>query len=220
MSKVEEPIEETLGKTLNIYRELAISMNYFKKAEKVSIRDLAEKADVHYNTAKKAIFFFHQLGSIIPKFEIEESCFRVVSKPNAFEATEGIFESPEMRILTKMMLLRVVDSEKARKLDDLLTKAEREMVSKLIERGLINSIEGKYFLSKRGISLGSMGLSRIVKLNIPLPWENQAQYTGQGISSAPTFDSIGRRYYHSRIIGTSTYKLKERRSRFETFPRA
>jgi len=150
-------------------------MNAFQREKNVSIKDLAELAQVHYNTAKKALWFFHQLDSVIPKFEIEETGFRIVSKPDALEAVEGIFESLEMRILTKMMLVRATDPDKARRLDDVLTEEERNILPKLIERGFVNSIEGQFFLSARGRSLGSMGLSRIVKLNIPLPWESQAR---------------------------------------------
>lgn len=174
MSIAEGSQEEHLGKTLNIYRQLAIAMNSFPRERDVSIRDLAEAAQVHYNTAKKALLFFHQIDSVIPKFQIEESGFRVVSKPNALEAVEGIFESLEMRIVTKMMLSNAIDSDKAQKLDEVLTEEERNMLPKLIEKGLVNSFEGRYFLSSRGLSLGSMGLSRIVRLNIPLPWENRA----------------------------------------------
>lgn len=174
MATIEETPEENIGKTLNIYRQLAIAMNLFPKERKASIKDLAELTKVHYNTAKKALLFFHQLNSVIPKFEIEDVGFKVVSKPDAMEAVEGIFESLEMRVLTKMMLLRAIDSDKAQKLEDVLTEEEKNILPKLIERGYVNSIEGRYFLSPRGRSLGSMGLSRIVKLNIPLPWENQA----------------------------------------------
>lgn len=168
-----EWLEEKIGKTLKIYRELAITMNSFPREENVSIKDLAEAAQVHYNTAKKALLFFDQLESVIPTFEIRGTCFRVVSKPNALEAVEGIFESLEMRVLTKMMLVMAVDSEKARKLEDLLTEQEKSILPKLIEEGFINSLEGRYFLSVQGKSLGTMGLRQIVNLNIPLPWEKQ-----------------------------------------------
>jgi len=173
LPKAEESLEENLGKTLNIYRELAIALNSFPKGRTLSIKDLAEKAQVHYNTAKKALIFFHQVESVVPKFQVQEGEFRVVSKPDALKAVEGLFESLDMRVLTKMMLVNAIDSDKALKLDDLLTEEERGILPTLIERGYVNSIEGQYFLSSRGQSLGSMGLSRIVKLDIPLPWENR-----------------------------------------------
>jgi len=219
MPKAEESLEEILGKTLNIYRELAISMNSFQKTSRVSVRDLAKKADVHYNTAKKALLFFHQLNSVVPKFEIEESFFRVTTKPSALEAVEGIFESLEMRILTKMMLVMATDSDKAQKLDDLLMKAERKILPKLIERGFINSIEGRYFLSKRGVSLGSMGLSRIVKLNIPLPWETQARHLRRPRQLSKTVLDLKRRCHYRSSRPSILYRLKERRQRFEAFQR-
>ena len=173
MSKVEESLEDNIGKTLNIYRELAIALNSFPKGKTLAIKDLAEKAQVHYNTAKKALIFFRQVDSVIPKFQIEKGAFRVTAKPNALEAVEGLFESLEMRVLTKMMLVNAVAAGEARKLDDLLTNEEKSILPTLIERGYVNSNEGQYFLSTRGQSLGSMGLSRIVKLDIPLPWENR-----------------------------------------------
>ena len=109
----------------------------------------------------------------MPKFQMREGEFRVVSKPDALQAVEGLFESTEMRLLTKMMLLNAIDSEKAQKFDDILTTEERAILSQLIERGYVNCIEGRYYLSLQGQTLGSMGLSKIVKLNIPLPWENR-----------------------------------------------
>ena len=168
---MERPSVVSVGKTLNTYRELAVAMNLFPENDEISIRDLADKANVHYNTAKKAILFFQQLRSVVPKFEIEETGFRIISKPNAMEAVEGIFESLEMRVLTKMMLVKAVDPDRARKLDDILKEEERSILPSLIERGFVNSMEGLYFLSTRGQSLGSMGLRRLVELDIPLPWE-------------------------------------------------
>jgi hypothetical protein len=189
MSKTEESPEERIGKILNIYRELAIALNSFPKEATLSIGDLARKAQVHYSTAKKALLFLHQIDSLIPKFKIQGKYFKVISKPNALEAVEGIFESLEMRVLTKMMLVEATSLERARKLDDLLTEEEKNILPRLVEMGYINSIEGRFFLSQRGQSLGSMGLSRIVKLNIPLPWENRARTT-QLETSAPDFPFI------------------------------
>jgi hypothetical protein len=184
LSILEEPLEDKIGKTLNIYRELAIALNTFQEAENVSIKDLAEAARVHYNTAKKALMFFRQIDSVMPRFEIEEAGFTVVSKPSALKAVEGIFESLEMRILTKMMLVEADNASKARKLDDVLTEEEKGILPELIERGFVNSAEGMYFLSAQGRTLGSMGLSRIVELNIPLPWEKRA--TLSSLKEEPT----------------------------------
>lgn len=175
MSKTEESPEESIGKLLNIYRELAITLNSFPKGATLSIKDLAEKAQVHYNTAKKALFFLYQIDSLIPKFKMQGKSFRVISKPDALDVVEGLFESLEMRVLTKMMLVEATAPERAQKLVDILTEEEKNMLPKLIELGYVNSIDGRFFLSQRGQSLGSMGLNRIVKLNIPLPWENRAR---------------------------------------------
>jgi len=175
VSKTEESPQVSIGKMLNIYRELAIALNSFPEGTALSIKDLAEKAQVHYNTAKKALLFFYWIDPLIPKFKMQGRSFKVVSKPNALEVVEGLFESLEMRVLTKMMLLEATDADRARKLDDILTEEEKSILPRLIERGYVNSIEGLFFLSQRGQALGSMGLSQIVKLNIPLPWENKAR---------------------------------------------
>lgn len=170
------PIDEGLGKTLDMYRNVAIVINSYPKGEKISVQDLAEKAKVHWNTAKKALIFFHKIAPLVPKFEmVEDLRFRVKEKPSAMDAVEGIFESQEMRILTKMMLLGIVDIEKASKLNAHLKPEERSYLANLIEKGYVNSINGNYYLSKRGQSIGSMGLRRIVNLNIPLPWETGSQ---------------------------------------------
>lgn len=217
MSKVEESLEDNIGKTLNIYRELAIALNSFPKGKTLAIKDLAEKAQVHYNTAKKALIFFRQVDSVIPKFQIEKGAFRVTAKPNALEAVEGLFESLEMRVLTKMMLVNAVAAGEARKLDDLLTNEEKSILPTLIERGYVNSNEGQYFLSTRGQSLGSMGLSRIVKLDIPLPWENRSglpQPEPQILNrlwSSPQGCHLFRVRKHSRVSASDTWPKVRRR---------
>ena len=172
---LKERTKRELSKTLDIYRNVAVAISSFPKGEKTSIKDLAEKANVHWNTAKKALIFFHKIGPLVPRFEIIEETlrFEVKEKPSAIDAVEGIFESREMRILTKMMLAKVTEPEKAKKLDSVLTTAERSFLAALIERGYVNSINGNYYLSKRGQSIGSMGLRKIVELNIPLPWETE-----------------------------------------------
>lgn len=196
MSRTKESPEESIGKILNIYRELAITLNSFPKEVTLSIWDLAKKAQVHYTTAKKALRFLHQIDSLIPKFKIQERYFKVISKPSALEAVEGIFESLEMRVLTKMMLVEATSPERARKLDDLLTEEEKNILPRLLEMGYVNSIEGQFFLSQRGQSLGSMGLSQIVKLNIPLPWENQTRLI-QLETSAPNFTCVPQKTRYS-----------------------
>jgi len=164
--------KKKLGKTLEIYRKIAIAINSFPRGKNVSVKDLAEKANVHWNTAKKALLFLNSIAPLIPEFELETDLeFRIQKKPNALKAVEGIFESKEMRILTKMMLAEATEPRKAGKLKDILTPDERNGLTGLIERGYVNSINGNYYLSKRGQSVGSMGIRRIVELDIPLPWE-------------------------------------------------
>lgn len=179
--------EKELGKTLNMYRNIAIAMNSFQLKESVSVKDLAKKAQVHWNTAKKALLFFHKIGPLIPKFQLGSNLrFRVEEKPDAMAAVEGVFESKEMKILTQMMLAEATESQKARRFSDTLTEEERSILPSLIDKGYVNSINGRYYLSKRGQSLGSMGIRRIVELNIPLPWEKRLVIsTSERISPRP-----------------------------------
>lgn len=166
--------ERNLGKTLNIYKNLAVALNSFPKEKEITINDLAEKAQVHWNTAMKALLFFHQVGPVIPKFKLHSSLkFQIIRKPSAIEAVEGIFDSREMRILTKMMLYKATNPANAQKMNKMFSEDEKHLLPDLIERGLINSIEGRYYLSKRGQSLGGVGLQKIVELGISLPWEEE-----------------------------------------------
>lgn len=170
-----ETKEKKLGKTLDIYRKLAIAINSFPSEETISVKDLAEKAGVHWNTAKKALLFFYKIAPLIPEFDLTSNLrFRVMEKPRAIEAVKGIFQSSEMRILTKMMLTEATEPQKAMRARKLITAEERSVLPDLIEKGYVNSINGKYYLSKRGQAIGSMGIRKIVDLNIPLPWEIQA----------------------------------------------
>jgi len=179
--------EKKLGKTLEIYRKLAIAINSFQRGEKISVKDLAKRANVHWNTAKKALLFLHSIAPLIPEFELETDLeFRIQKKPNAMKAVEGIFESKELRILTKMMLAEVTEPQKAGKLKDILTPDERSGLTDLIERGYVNSVNGNYYLSKRGQSVGSMGIRRIVELDIPLPWEQTEAPAQKSVIRAPS----------------------------------
>lgn len=168
--------ERSLGKTLDTYRNLAVTLNSFPKEKEITIKDLAEKAQVHWNTAMKALLFFHQVSPIIPKFKLRSSLkFQIVEKPGAMEAVEGIFDSGEMRILTKIMLHKATNPANAQKMNKMLSEDEKHLLPDLIERGFVNSTEGCYYLSKRGQSLGSLGLQKIVELGIPLPWEKELE---------------------------------------------
>lgn len=174
MASEEEFLEEkaSLGEALETYRRLAIALNVFPKNREISIKELADQANVHWVTARKALVFFDLVKTIIPKFELTPSFkFQVIERPSALEAVDGIFESSEMRILTKMMLCRATSPESARSLNEILKKQEFAALERLTSKGFVNVVEGRYYLSRRGISFGSVGLKRITDLGIPLPWE-------------------------------------------------
>lgn len=190
-------IDTELGKTLDIYRRISIALNAFPKNEKISIEDLATKAGVHWNTAKKAVLLFATIDRITPKFELEsKSKLRIIKKPDAIEAVDGIFESLEMRILVKLMLQNATEEETAQKISEVLNEEERKVLQELISKGFINSIEGRFYLSKRGQSLASIGLREIVELGIELPWERSLKRVN--------FDQLGEaiegRYTYPRLV--------------------
>lgn len=163
---------DDLGKTLETYRKIAIALNSLPKDQKISIEDLAGKAKVHWNTAKKALFLFSALNKMSPEFRMEsQSKFRIIKKPRAMDAVEGIFESLEMRILVKLFLANAVEEKNARKDNEFLGDDEKRVLQELVSRGLVNSIEGRFYLSKRGQSLASIGMRELAKLGIELPWE-------------------------------------------------
>ncbi len=209
--KTKDARAQGLGKTLDIYRNIAVAINSFPREKKISVKDLAEKANVHWNTAKKALVFFSRISPLVPRFELMENHrFEVKEKPSAMDAAEGIFESQQMRILTKMMLAEVTESEKARKLDKVLTTEERSFLADLIEKGYVNSINGSYYLSKRGQSIGSMGLRKIVELNVPLPWDVEARSTGRKMRQPPRLQKPRRYASPSRNLPKPIYKQQPR----------
>jgi hypothetical protein len=170
----EEFLEEkaSLGEVLESYRRLAIALNIFPKNKEISIKELADQANVHWVTARKALVFFDLVKTVIPRFELTPNFrFEVIERPSALGAVDGIFESSEMRILTKMMLCRAISPESARSLNEILKKQEFSTLEKLTSKGFVNVVEGRYYLSRRGISFGSIGLKKITDLGIPLPWE-------------------------------------------------
>jgi len=163
--------ESELGKMLETYRKISIALNSFQIGEKISVKDLAERANVHWNTAKKALLFFSMLNQLVPKFHMESSSkFRVVKKPSAIEAVDGVFESSEMRILVKLMLRNAIDERTAQKIAQ-LSACDNQVLQELISKGFVNSLEGRFYLSKRGQSLASIGIKRLVNLGIELPWD-------------------------------------------------
>jgi hypothetical protein len=179
--------EKDLGQVLNAYYNLALALNSFQRNEEVSIKELAERAGVHWNTAKKALLFFEVVKTIIPKFEVTQNLrFKIVEKQDPFEVVEGIFGSLEMRVITKMMLCRAVDSSNARSLVEVLSSGEKEVLPQLISKGYVNSAEGLYYLSRRGVTMGGLGLKKLIEAGIPLPW----QRTTMLISHAHEIGSI------------------------------
>lgn len=160
-----------LGEALENYRRLAIALNVFPENKEISIKELADEAKVHWITARKALLFFDIVKTVIPKFQLTPDMkFQVIERPSALEAVDGVFESSQMRVLTKMMLCRATSPETARSLNEILTKPEFDTLEKLTSKGFVNVVEGLYYLSRRGISFGSIGLKRITDLGIPLPW--------------------------------------------------
>jgi len=168
-------LEETFGETLTKYAKVALALNRFPEKKVIPVDALAEEADVHWNTAKKALLFFYKIKPIMPDLVIEEnSKFTVFNKPTAMESIDTLFSSLEMRITTKMLLSKMTSKRRGLKkyeLSDLLEKIEIEKIHKLIEKGLVNSEEGYYYLSSKGIILGNIGVKELTNLGIPLPWE-------------------------------------------------
>lgn len=167
-----EKQESKLGKTLEVYRKISVTLNSFPAGEKISVKDLATKSQVHWNTAKKALLFFNSIEPVIPKLRMEsESKFQIIEKPDAVQAVEGIFESLEMRVIVKLMLKNALEQKTALKAEEFLDEEEKGVVQELVSKGFVNSIEGNFYLSKRGQSLASIGMRRLVELDITLPWE-------------------------------------------------
>jgi hypothetical protein len=168
----DQKLTEDLGETLKTYYHLALALNSFQKGQEISIRELAERAKVHWSTAKKAMLFFELVKPVMPKFELSQDFkLKLVQKQDSFEAVEGIFSSLEMRILTKMMLCKATNLENARPLVEILNQKEIEILPQLISRGYINSTDGRYYLSRRGANMGSLGLKKLIETGIPLPWQ-------------------------------------------------
>lgn len=169
--------DSELGKMLETYRKVSIVLNSFPIEEKISVKDLAERANVHWNTAKKALLFFGMLNQLVPRFRMESSSkFRVVKKPSAVEVVDGVFESSEMRILVKLMLRNAIDERTAQKIVQFSAR-DNQVLQELISKGFVNSLEGRFYLSKRGQSLASIGIKRLVDLGIELPWDKTQTLT-------------------------------------------
>ena len=162
-----------LGETLLKYQEIALLLNSFPTSKQISVEELAEKAEVHWNTAKKALVFFSLSEPILPHFEIDDDFrFTILKKPHALDVVNIIYNSYEMRIITKMMLKNMVKKTNGLKMKELknyLTSQEIYMIHSLIEKGYINSEDGVFYLSLRGKILGNDGIIKLLDLGIPIP---------------------------------------------------
>ncbi len=170
--------KDILGETLAKYQEIALIMNSFPFQKKNSIEELAEKADVHWNTAKKALAFFLLSEPILPRFRIDKDFrFTILEKPRAIDAVNIIYESDEMIIITKMMLKKITDKQKGLKMEELKSLGYNDIsaVYSLLEKGYINSEDGVFFLSFRGKILGNTGIKKILDLGLSLPWEENSR---------------------------------------------
>jgi len=61
---------DKVGKTLQKYLEIALALNSFSLNETFTVNQLAEKAGVHHNTAKKALLFFKWTMPHVPDFKL------------------------------------------------------------------------------------------------------------------------------------------------------
>lgn len=170
--------KDILGETLAKYQEIALIMNSFPTQKKNSIEELAEKANVHWNTAKKALAFFLLSEPILPCFRIDKDFrFTILEKPRAIDAVNVIYESDEMRVITKMMLKKITNKQRGLKIEELknLIYNDISTVYSLLEKGYINSEDGVFYLSFRGKILGNTGIKKILELGLSLPWEEKSR---------------------------------------------
>jgi len=68
---------EEVGKTLQKYLEIAMTLNSFPLHETFTVSQLAERAGVHYSTAKKALLFFIQTLPHVPNFKLVKKGKRI-----------------------------------------------------------------------------------------------------------------------------------------------
>lgn len=175
MNKLVLDEKELLGETLLKYREIATIMNSFPLDQEISVDQIAEVANVHWKTAKKALAFFCLSKPIIPDFTIDNNFkIRIVKKPQAMKAIDIHFESDLMKILTKMLIKKMINLKRGLTIDLMklfLLKQEIGFIPSLIEKGYINSEEGVYYLSERGKIIANMGIQKITDMGYQLPWD-------------------------------------------------
>ena len=68
---------EEVGKTLQKYLEIAMTLNSFPLNKTFTVSQLAEKAGVHYMTAKKALLFFIKTMPQVPNFKLVKKDKRI-----------------------------------------------------------------------------------------------------------------------------------------------
>lgn len=185
MSEVKNPLPEPasledFGSTLTKYFHVALAMNYFPENSEISIEELADTAQVHWNTAKKAMMFFGAVKPIIPDFKIESnSKIRIKKKPEAMLVLDAIFLSLEFKITAKMLLEKLTSKERGQDITTLtrfLNHEELDYLPMLTQKGLVNTEEGFFYLSDKGSLVGNIGVKKIADIGIPLPWEEKANF--------------------------------------------
>jgi len=166
---------EDFGIMLSKYYQVALTLNRFPENTHISIDDLAKQANVHWNTAKKALFFFDTVRLLIPEFTIDKNNKILINnKPRAVEALDKLFFSPEITITTKMLIGKLTSKERGmdvHHIKKILNQDEVKYLTILIQKGLVNSEEGRFYLSPKGMIIGNFGIRKLSELGIPLPWE-------------------------------------------------
>jgi hypothetical protein len=84
-----------------------------------------------------------------------------------------VFQSPQMRAITKLRLAEAITPETAKRPEEFeLTNEERSILPLLAENNWIEKThENKIFLTKSGVDLSAFGLKRLTELEVPLPWD-------------------------------------------------
>ena len=92
-----------------------------------------------------------------------------------------MYESDEMRVITKMMLKKITNKQRGLKMEELKNFIYNDIstIYSLLEKGYINSENGVFFLSFRGTILGNTGIKKILDLGLSLPWEEKSRENTQ-----------------------------------------
>lgn len=156
------------AKQLRTYREMLRTLKGLLNLEMdrtVTVSEFAKEFNLNYQTVKRNLLMAEVCKLLFPEIALDTEEFKisVKRKPPITYVIDLLIEGVMHKVLTKMYLEKTFDAPSAIFLEH-LAKEEKEVLSDLLAAGyIIQTPEGSFYLSKKGITVGASGVNTLFK---------------------------------------------------------